>query len=340
MNDFTIRIADTETAFTCSRDDTLLRAALRAGIAISYECNSGGCGSCKVTVPEGEVREIWPDAPGLSPRDRRKGRVLACQCRPASDCVIEVRTGGEQLPRFLPGRQRVVFVERRELTPDMAEFVFRGEGPARFQPGQYAMLTLPGVEGDRAYSMSNLPNEAGEWRFIIKRMPGGQGTRWLFEELEPGTAIGLDAPYGHAYLREDSPRDVVCIAGGSGLSPVMSITRAVLTSPEMSGRRVLLFYGGRGPRDICTPRLIDELGASDGRLSCYNATSDPELSRQQGWEGDCCLIHELVERTLGERMKDYEYYFCGPPKMTECVQRMLMVDRGVPFDQIHFDRFF
>jgi toluene monooxygenase electron transfer component len=51
-------------------------------------------------------------------------------------------------------------------------------------------------------------------------------------------------------------------------------------------------------------------------------------------------VHELVEKTLGDDMPNYEFYFCGPPPMTEAVQRMLMIDYKVPFEQIHFDRFF
>ena len=65
--------------FEQQEGDTLLRAALRAGVGLSYECNSGGCGGCKFELLEGEVETLWADAPGLNERDRRRGRHLACQ---------------------------------------------------------------------------------------------------------------------------------------------------------------------------------------------------------------------------------------------------------------------
>ena len=61
---------------------------------------------------------------------------------------------------------------------------------------------MPGVEGVRAYSMSNLPNEAGEWRFVVRRVPGGRGSTALFDTVAVGDTIMLDAPYGHGFFRE------------------------------------------------------------------------------------------------------------------------------------------
>lgn len=73
------------------RHDCILRVGLRAGLGLPYECNSGGCGSCKFELIEGEVEELWPEAPGLTARDRKKERQLACQCRAKGDLVISMR---------------------------------------------------------------------------------------------------------------------------------------------------------------------------------------------------------------------------------------------------------
>lgn len=319
--------------------DTILRAALRTGVPFPYECNSGGCGSCKFELIEGEVEELWPDAPGLSPRDKRKGRKLACQCRPRGDVTIRARLeeGREQTPA--PRRFSATFRERRDLTPDMAEFVFEPEAPLAYLPGQFAMFTIPGIAGDRAYSFSSAPQEEEEvLKFVIKRMPEGRASNWLFDDLRPGDALEMDAPYGLAYLR-DTGRDMVLIGGGSGLSPMLSIARAAVLDERFAGRTVHMFYGGRGPRDICTPALIAGLKGQGAQLACYNACSDPELAAADGWDGPVCNVHELVAQTLSD-LPQYDFYFCGPPPMTEAVQRMLMIEHKVPFEQLHFDRFF
>jgi toluene monooxygenase electron transfer component len=338
MNQFQIGLQGNEATFTCASDDTLLRAALRAGIALPYECNSGGCGSCKFELVTGNVDNQWPDAPALTPRDHRKGKLLACQCRPTEDCSIKIGAGTSDMPRFRPQRFTARLTEIVILTSDMSEFRFTADAPAEFQPGQYVLFDIPGVSGARGYSMSNLANSNGDWHFIVKRKPDGKATHFLFSQLELGSSIDMDGPYGLAFLRNNVPRDTVCIAGGSGLSPMMSIVRAQCSDATNSERTIHVFYGGRGPDDICTPGLMAELDNAGSELFAYDAISDEEQKHR--WDGECCFIHELVEKKLGPKLSDYEFYFCGPPPMTDACQRMLMIDHKVPFEQIHFDRFF
>jgi toluene monooxygenase electron transfer component len=85
---------------------------------------------------------------------------------------------------------------------------------------------------------------------------------------------------------------------------------------------------------------MQEIAPLDVEMVCHNAVSDVDLAKQGDWEGPCCFIHELVKEKLGDAMPDYEFYFCGPPPMTEAVQRLVMIDYKVPFHQVHFARFF
>ena len=338
MQKHSIQLAGSGQTISCEQPDTILRAALRAGIGFPYECSSGGCGSCAFELLSGELTDLWPAAPGLSPRARERGRRLACQALPLGDCSINVRLKAEYAPPVAPQRHTATLVSVRSLTHDISEFQFRTEAAAQFLPGQYALLDVPGVTGSRGYSMSNLGNIHGDWHFIIKRVPGGSATNRLFEQLRPGAQLGLDGPYGTSYLRTDSSRDIVCIAGGSGISPVMSILRAAVREPQLAARSLSLFYGGRTVRDICSTGLIGEDPMLFDRVTCYEAISDPTCS--DAWNGSRGFIHEVVKSKLGDRMRNLEFYFCGPPPMTDALQRMLIVDYKVPAAQLHFDRFF
>lgn len=344
MHSFSIRVSGSEEqVFRCDADDTVLSAALRSGNGYPYECNSGGCGSCQFELLEGELKELWPDAPGLSARARERGRRLACQCVPTSDCTIKVSLKDEAVPAIAPKRQRLSFVGARPLTHDMSEFSFRTPEAAEFLPGQFAMLGLPGVEGRRAYSMSNLANDDRLWNFVIKRVPGGQGTAMLFDSLKPGDEVSLDGPYGNSYLRTGNGRDIVCVAGGSGLSPVLSILRGAVREPALSDRRLFLFYGGRGPQDICVSDIVSADPLLHERVVLHTAVSDNDAPGADGWMGKRGFVHELVTEVLaelGEEIPAFDYYFCGPPPMTDAVQRMLLLEHKVPSKQLHFDRFF
>ena len=332
----TIRIAGTDTSFQAADGDNLLRAGLRAGVGLPYECNAGGCGSCKFDLISGEMEELWSEAPGLSAKDRARGRRLACQCRPLSDCEIKIRPAATFLTPIAPSVFGAEYIGHRTVTPDIREFRFRGPAPAWFLPGQYALLGLPGAGQLRAYSMSNLPNDAGDWDFMVRKVPGGRVSSLLFDSLKPGDRITMDGPIGLAHWREDTSRDVVCIAGGSGLAPIVSIANAA-AAHAASDRPIWLFYGGRGPADL---PAFDEWLHRGARVQVTAAVSSPELADAAAWIGERGFVHELVTRTLSGDLAAHRYYLAGPPPMIETVVRMLMVDHKVPAPNIHYDRFF
>ncbi|MFG1297346.1 2Fe-2S iron-sulfur cluster-binding protein [Xanthobacter variabilis] len=320
---------DTGDTFDCADGDTLLRAGLRAGLGLPYECNAGGCGTCKVEVTSGEVENLWPDAPGLSDRDRRKGRVLACQCRARGDCTVKVRLDPACVPLISPVRCKAVLDGSDDITHDIRSFRFRAEGPARFLPGQYVMLSLPdGLE--RAYSLANLPNEAGVFEVMLRRVPGGRMTTRLFEGAVD--EVTLDGPFGLAHLRPGE-RDVVCLAGGSGLAPMVSIARAV--AAEGSPRRVIFFHGGRTGADVLDVARLDALTGLGPRLT-YVPVVSGEMVRGLAHG----MVHEAAQAWLEGTMDRFDYYCAGPPPMMQALETMLVREGGLPADRVRFDRFF
>ena len=333
-----IRIADGP-EYACAADDTLLRAGLRAGLGFPYECNSGSCGTCKVELLEGRIDSLRPDAPGLAERDRAKNRVLACQARPAADCAIKVRLRPENVPCHRPARFRATLAGHRDLTHDMREFRFSAVQAPGFLPGQYALFYLPGLEAPRTYSMSNVDDGGGEWHFIVRRVPGGVGTVTLFDKVAVGSTIGLDGPYGLAYLRAGSPRDIVCVAGGSGLAPILSVARGAAREPALEGRRIHVFYGARTMRDLAGERELAELPGFGSRITYEAVLSDTQADPAGAWSGPTGFVHDHVREWAGERFAQYEWYFAGPPLMAEAVQKML-IEKRVPYPQVHFDSFY
>ena len=326
-------------AFECADDDTLLRAGLRAGLGFPYECNAGSCGTCKVELLEGQVTSLRPDAPGLSDRDRAKNRVLACQSRPGSDCAIKVRLRPENVPVHRPASFRATLEGLRDLTHDMREFRFRAQGAPGFLPGQYALFCMPGLEAPRTYSMSNVDDGSATWDFIVRRVPGGVGTLTLFDKVPVGSEITLDGPYGLAYLRPDAPRDLVLVGGGSGLAPVLSLARGAVREPRLEGRKIHVFYGARTARDLCGEHEVRSLPGYGTRISFEAVLSDPQADTTTPWTGATGFVHERVRAFVGERWPAFEYYFAGPPPMAQAVQQML-IEKRVPFPQVHFDSFY
>lgn len=336
---YRVSISGSELAYSCDGNDTLLRAAQRAGVGFPYECNVGSCGNCRFELIEGEVAVQWEQAPGWSEKDRARKRYLGCQSRPLGDCTIKLRPDSKYQPVHRPLRLGAVLQSRRPVTHDISEFRFLLDQPQQFEPGQYALAYLPGVQGARAYSMSNADGTDGAWEFAVRLQPGGKGSRALFDELPVGGRVELDGPYGMAWLRRDAPRDILCVAGGSGLSPMLSIARAAMTEPLLAARKVHFLYGGRTAADICGEDMLRELPGWGDRLSYLPALSPVPGASVADWTGAVGYLHEVALERFGAGLPQMEIYFAGPPPMAMAMQRMLL-DAKVRFGQVHFDQFY
>jgi toluene monooxygenase electron transfer component len=320
-----------DTAFDCAAGDTVLRAALRAGVGMSYSCNVGSCGNCRFELVAGEVAHLRADAPAWTDKDRARNRWLGCQATPLGDCTVKFRPDPGAVPVHTPAPRTGRLLGTTDLNHDIREFRFAVDGAPGFLPGQYALLSVPGVQGARVYSMSNLGDD-GEWHFQIRRVPGGLATSILFDAMQSGDTVALDGPYGLAHLRADSPRDIVLIAGGSGLSPMSSIARGALRD---TGRRIDMYFGGRGPADTTAAEFLRDLAPA--RLTLTAAISDP--AQADGRAGRQGFIHDIAIADLGEGLRDREIYFAGPVPMAQAIARAFH-DLGVPRTQIHFDEFY
>lgn len=334
---FRVSIEDSQESVKTDNNDTILGSLLRAGVGMPYECNSGGCGSCKFTLIEGTVSEDSGEWQGLRPSDVRKNKHLACVCRAKSDCVISVKLDAIYEPKIKPSKFTTRFVSSVPLTHDLWEFEFESDGPAHFLPGQYAKLNIPGVLGPRSYSMSNISNTDGRWFFQIKRVPDGEATAVLFEEMTEGQIVTIDAPYSIAHLNSSSPNSVVCIAGGSGLAPMVSILRGIA---EHTGRadQPMLYYGARSPKDVVDPSYFNSIEGFDSARQYVPVVSEPLPG--QSVDGPTGFVHEYLQEALPENCRNVDFYIAGPPKMVEAVRRHLVLDRSVPMEHLHYDRFF
>ncbi len=327
---YTVTVAPHGLTFQVREGEPILVAARRQGIWLPFECGWGSCGTCKVTLVDGEVRSLFPQAPAIKPRDARRKRILTCQSTPCSDVVLRVM-GDLEPRRDLPTADyRGVLAEVETLAPDIRRFRFALDRPARFLAGQYAILELaPGLR--RAYSMANLPG-APEVEFIVKRYPGGRGSELLFA-LEPGEEVPVELPYGAAYLRPVSG-PVAFVAGGTGIAPILGLLRHGIASGELAGWPVYVFYGARTPEELVCLDALEHLVA---RLP--TGVLVPVVERAaDSWQGQTGFVTEAMQRQLPEPWANYTFYMAGPPPMIRAALRLLE-EANVPITQLYFDSF-
>lgn len=223
-----------------------------------------------------------------------------------------------------PRECRVVSVEH--LTADAVSILLEdvaGE-PFTFDPGQFFMVTVE-IDGQpvrRTYSATSAPGEfGGRLRLGVKRRPGGLVSNYLNDHLKPGDRLMLKGPGGRFVpSRCGKPHHLVLIAGGSGVTPMMSMVRAMLEHD--CSVKISLIYANRALSDIMYGDELDVLSASyAGRLLVLHVLTDPP----DGWTG---LTGRLDAHALSAILETLppgdEYLVCGAPGMMQSVSESLL----------------
>jgi NAD(P)H-flavin reductase/ferredoxin len=325
-------VIDRDGAFTCLHDETVLKAALRAGYSAPYECASGTCGSCKARLIGGSVRQRWPGATGLSDRDRARGdRILCCQAIPTSDCIIQLRVerdNGEPPPRRILGE----LCELETIGRKVRRIRVHCDADVDFLAGQFMLFEFPARVGFRAYSMANEPCGSPELEFIIRAKPEGAASKHVFNEVRLGNVIALEGPYGRGYLRSESARPIIAVAGGSGLGPMLSVARAALRRGK---RSVHLFFGVEDEAEIFARQELSELVAEHSTFRLTIAVRQAEHSttaHSVGAVGDVML-------TQRPDVAECDLYMAGPPAMIDDLLIKAVREGKVQATRVFFDRF-
>ncbi|TSE24806.1 NADH:ubiquinone reductase (Na(+)-transporting) subunit F [Tepidimonas aquatica] len=317
---------------------TLLDAALRHGIYLPHACGHGLCGTCKVQVLAGEVDHGPANPFALMDVEREEGKTLACCATALSDVVIEADVDEDPDAEVIPLRDVTATVARAEmLTPAIRGLWLRMDEPLPFQAGQYVQVHVPGVEGTRAFSIANSPQEVqatGLLELNVRRVPGGAATTWLHERLAPGDRLRLSGPNGRFFVRRSAGKPLIFLAGGSGLSSPRSMILDLLATGW--GQPITLVYGQRTRDELY---YHEEFVALARRHSHFHYV--PCLSHEpdgSGWDGARGFVHEVAKAHFGGQFAGHQAYLCGPPPMIEACLATLIQGRLFERD-IHTERF-
>ena len=303
---------------------TILDAALRAGIYLPHACCHGLCATCKVQVSDGEVEHGEASSFALMDFERDEGKCLACCATAQSDLVIEAEIEEDPDAENLPVRDFDGTVARIEsLTPTIKGVWIKLDEPMRFQAGQYVNLELPGGIGSRAFSIASAPSKYGEVELNIRIVPGGQGTTYVHEKMQVGERVRISGPYGRFFVKKSAQVPVLFMAGGSGLSSPRSMILDLLE--EGFELPITLVYGQRSRGELY---YHDEFLALAGKHPNFRyvpaLSNEPEGSDWSGFRG---FVHEAAKAAFDNDFRGNKAYLCGPPLMIEACISTLMQGR-------------
>lgn len=296
----------------------------------------GTCAYCKCKVLEGVGSILPTEEPMLSLEERKNNIRLSCQVKVKQDMKIEIP---DELFNIKEFKTRVAFI--KDLTHDIKLIRFDLIEPdeIKFKAGQYVQLETKPYDGvkevvQRAYSMCSPAYEKNYVELMIRLVPEGICTTWVFNHLKEGDTVRIIGPMGDFQLH-DGDGEIVMVAGGSGMAPMVSLLEDMARNGN--SRKATYFFGALTTKDMF---YLDELAEFEKQIPNFKfvpALSAPEPG--DDWHGEKGLITVPLENHLKQiDTSTAQGYLCGSPGMINaCI--VVMKKNGMTSDRIFFDPF-
>jgi CDP-4-dehydro-6-deoxyglucose reductase len=335
----TFRITIEPSGHSCQAKtwDTLLQAALDAGLTLPYGCRNGACGACKGKILSGEIDHGNAQEHALSAAEREAGMALFCCATAQSDVVIEcreLRAVGEIPVKTLPCRVH----KMQHLAADVMLLQLKLPTNERLQflPGQYIDILLR--EGRRrAFSLANAPHDDEFLQLHIRRIAGGEFTTHVFETMKERDILRLEGPHGTFQLREDTAEDkskpVIFVAGSTGFAPIKAMVEHAIHHGVT--RPMEIYWGARDRAGLYLAELPLRWAAEQPHIAYSPVLSEPIA--EDHWGGRTGLVHQAVLADHSD-LSGHQIYVCGAPAMVDAARRDFMA-RGLPTEKFFADAF-
>jgi CDP-4-dehydro-6-deoxyglucose reductase len=331
---FQITVQPSGRQFSCDEGETILNAAIRAGVGLPYGCKNGACSSCKGKLLDGDITHGAHQEKALPVKEEQLGFALFCCATPHSDLTIEAREVagiGEFPVRKMPTR----VVKLDKVADDVIVLSLQLPANERLQylAGQYVEFMLRDGKR-RSYSMANAPYKDEYLTLHIRHMPGGLFTDQVFSSMKERDILRLEGPLGTFFLREDSDKPMVLLASGTGFAPI----KAMIEQSAHTGslRPITLYWGGRRPQDLYMMALCEEWARTLPNFKFVPVISNAQPEDQ--WQGRSGFVHQAVIEDLPD-LSAYQVYACGAPIVVESAQRDFVALCKLPAEEFYADSF-
>ncbi len=328
-----VTIKNSGHTFDVRPSQTVLQAAIEAGINLPYGCRNGACGSCKATLVAGKVMHDDYQGSAMSDAELAAGNTLLCCARPLEDLTIECREVGGLAgikPRILPAR----VAKKEQLAHDVIALHLQLPASERlqFKAGQYIEFILKDGKR-RAFSIANAPHDNEFLQLHIRVIAGGVFSEYVEKELQEKAILRLEAPFGSFFLREDSNKAIIFVAGGTGFAPVKGMIEHMLYNNIQ--RDIILYRGARQLRDLYMHDLCEKWAKLTPNITYIPVLSEPDNA--DNWQGRTGLVHQAVLHDF-KALSNYQAYACGAPAMVD-IAHQTFVQQGLEADEFFSDAF-
>lgn len=331
---FQITVQPSGRQFTCEDGETLLSAAIRAGVGLPYGCKNGACGTCRGKVLSGNVTHGAHQEKALSVADEEKGFALFCCAKPHSELVIEARevlAAGDYPIKKMP--TRIAAMDQVSDDVMILSLQLPANERLQYQAGQYIEFLLKDGKR-RSYSIANAPHAVDHLSLHIRHMPGGLFTDHVFNTMKVRDILRFEGPLGTFFLREDSDKPMVLLASGTGFAPIKAVVEHA--AHQHIERPITLYWGGRRPQDLYMHALCEEWARTLPQFRYVPVVSN--AFEEDNWSGRTGFVHHAVMQDLPD-LCGHQVYACGAPVMVDAAKRDFTAQCRLPEEEFYADAF-
>jgi CDP-4-dehydro-6-deoxyglucose reductase len=331
---FQVSIQPSQHTFQTDAGETILEAALRQGLTLPYGCRDGACGACRGQIVSGRIDHGKAQIHALSEADRAVGFALFCCASAQSDLTIackEVRSLKDIPVKTLPARVQKLTLAAPDVM--IVELKLPASERLQFLAGQYIDILLKDGKR-RAFSLANAPHDDACLQLHIRHVAEGQFTGQVFSTLKERDILRFNGPHGSFFLREDSKKPMLLIAGGTGFAPIKAIVEHAIA--EKFERPIHLYWGGRQRADLYLLQHAEQWSAAHSHIHVVPVLS--ESAPAEAWTGRTGLVHEAAMQDFAD-LSGYQVYVCGAPGMVAAAKRDFIGQCKLPADEFFADAF-
>lgn len=332
---YNAQVNSTSVTLEVEAGDNLLNAALKSGLAWPHNCRVGSCGTCRCKLVDGKIKPLNDFGYVLDADELDQGMILACQSRLRTDISVEVSLDDGATTLAQPKSVSGVISSVTSLTHDIVEVrITLQRALPDYLAGQYAELSIAGIEDARSYSYARAPavEDPRTVSFFVRRVPEGAMSNLLHDGNRIDSEVQLSGPHGSFYLR-DSTEPALCIAGGSGLAPIKAILEQL--ADQGFKRKVVFLFGARTQEDLYCIEEMEQLARAENQFSFVPILSHADDDND--WTGKKGLVTEFIS-SQNIDIPSSEAYLCGPPPMIDAAIDVLKTE-GLDENRIFFDKF-
>lgn len=330
---YTIKLLPSGHTFQAKGSQTIIEAAIDAGVHLPYGCRNGACGACKGKVVDGKVHLEDYQSAIISEEEIKNGMTLFCRAMPIENLTIEIKELGSSnniKPKIFPVRVEAL----EKLTSDvmLMKLKLPSTDKLQFVAGQYLEVLLKDGKR-RAFSIASPSYESSLLEIHLRLIPGGEFTEYVFQEMKEKSILRVEGPFGNFFLRENSLKPIIFVAGGTGFAPIKGMIEESIQKGMK--RPIKLYRGARILEDLYMDTLCKKWARKFSHIQYIPVLS--ESLAEDKWQGREGLVHEAVLKDFIS-LNDYQMYCCGSPQMVEVAHKAFTA-QGLPENEFYSDAF-